>query len=135
VDAGADGVIVSNHGGRQLDGVPAALEALDEVATAVGGEVEVLMDGGVRRGSDVAKAVALGARAVLIGRAWAYGLAAAGEPGVQRVLSILRAELDRTLRLAGVGSVAALTRAQLRLPPAWNGAPAARPTRARRSGT
>ena len=119
VDAGADAVIVSNHGGRQLDGVPAALEALDEVATAVGGEVEVLMDGGVRRGSDVAKAVALGARAVLIGRAWAYGLAAAGEPGVQRVLSILRAELDRTLRLVGVGSVQELSRAQLRLPEAW----------------
>jgi isopentenyl diphosphate isomerase/L-lactate dehydrogenase-like FMN-dependent dehydrogenase len=135
VDAGADAVIVSNHGGRQLDGVPAALEALDEVATAVGGEVEVLMDGGVRRGSDVAKAVALGARAVLIGRAWAYGLAAAGEPGVERVLSILRTELDRTLRLAGVGSVTELTRAQLRLPAAWAGASATRATRSRRSGT
>jgi isopentenyl diphosphate isomerase/L-lactate dehydrogenase-like FMN-dependent dehydrogenase len=105
VDAGCAGVIVSNHGGRQLDGVAAALGALVEVVDEVGGEVEVLMDGGVRRGSDVAKALALGARAVLIGRAWAYGLAAAGEPGVERVIEILRTELDRTLRLLGARSV------------------------------
>ena len=119
VDAGADGVIVSNHGGRQLDGVPAALAALVEVVDEVGGEVEVLMDGGVRRGSDVAKAVALGARAVLIGRPWAWALAAAGEPGVVKVLEILRTELDRTLRLLGVASVAELDRTVVTVPEGW----------------
>jgi isopentenyl diphosphate isomerase/L-lactate dehydrogenase-like FMN-dependent dehydrogenase len=119
VDAGAAGVIVSNHGGRQLDGVAAALEALDEVVATVGTDVEVLMDGGIRRGSDVAKALALGARAVLIGRPWAYGLGAAGEPGVRRVLEVLRAELDRTLRLLGVGSVQDLDRSRISLPEGW----------------
>jgi isopentenyl diphosphate isomerase/L-lactate dehydrogenase-like FMN-dependent dehydrogenase len=108
VDAGCAAVIVSNHGGRQLDGVAASLRALPEIVAEVGGEVEVLVDGGVRRGSDVAKAICLGARAVLVGRAWAYGLGAAGEPGVERVLQILRTELDRTLRLLGVASVAEL---------------------------
>ena len=116
VEAGASAVIVSNHGGRQLDGVPAALAALPEVVAAVGGSIEVLMDGGVRRGSDVAKAVALGARAVLIGRPWAFGLGAAGEPGVRRVLEVLRAELDRTLRLVGIGSVGDLDRSIVTLP-------------------
>jgi len=105
VDVGCAAVVVSNHGGRQLDGVAASLHALPEVVAEVGGEVEVLVDGGVRRGSDVAKALCLGARAVLVGRAWAYGLSAAGEPGVERVLQILRAELDRTLRLLGAASV------------------------------
>jgi isopentenyl diphosphate isomerase/L-lactate dehydrogenase-like FMN-dependent dehydrogenase len=119
LDAGASGIIVSNHGGRQLDGVPAALAALDDVVGAVGGEVEVLMDGGVRRGSDVAKALALGARAVLIGRPWAYGLAAAGEAGVVRILEILRTDLDRTLRLLGVGSVAELDRSHVAPPDRW----------------
>jgi len=118
-DAGAAAVIVSNHGGRQLDGVPAALSALPGVVDAVGGTVEVLMDGGVRRGSDVVKALALGARAVLIGRPWAYALGAAGEPGVRRVLEILRTELDRTLRLLGVGSVSELARADVTFPDAW----------------
>jgi isopentenyl diphosphate isomerase/L-lactate dehydrogenase-like FMN-dependent dehydrogenase len=121
VDAGASAVIVSNHGGRQLDGVPAALTALVDVVGEVGGEVEVLMDGGVRRGSDVAKAVALGARAVLIGRPWAFGLGAAGEPGVRRVLEILRTELDRTLRLLGVDSVRDLDRRCVSLPAGWGG--------------
>jgi len=105
VDVGCAAVVVSNHGGRQLDGVAASLDALGDVVAEVGGEVEVLLDGGVRRGSDVAKALCLGARAVLIGRPWAYGLGAAGEPGVERVLQILRAELDRTLRLLGVASI------------------------------
>lgn len=105
VDAGCAAVVVSNHGGRQLDGVTASLRALPEVVAEVGNEVEVLVDGGVRRGSDVAKALCLGARAVLVGRAWAYGLAAAGEPGVERVLQILKSELDRTLRLLGATSV------------------------------
>jgi isopentenyl diphosphate isomerase/L-lactate dehydrogenase-like FMN-dependent dehydrogenase len=116
VDAGCAAVVVSNHGGRQLDGVAASLRALPEVVAEVGGEVEVLVDGGVRRGSDVAKALCLGASAVLVGRAWAYGLAAAGEPGVERVLQILRAELDRTLRLLGLASVAELDASCVSLP-------------------
>jgi isopentenyl diphosphate isomerase/L-lactate dehydrogenase-like FMN-dependent dehydrogenase len=116
VDAGADAVIVSNHGGRQLDGVPATLAVLGPVVDAVGAEVEVLMDGGVRRGSDVVKAVALGARAVLVGRAWAYGLGAAGEPGVRKVLGLFKAEIDRTMRLLGCRSVAELDRSRISVP-------------------
>ena len=108
LDHGVDGVIVSNHGGRQLDGAPAALDALPEVVDAVGDRAEVYLDGGVRRGSDVAKALALGARACFIGRPWLYGLAMAGEPGVTRVLELLRDELDETLALAGRPSVAEL---------------------------
>jgi isopentenyl diphosphate isomerase/L-lactate dehydrogenase-like FMN-dependent dehydrogenase len=119
VDAGASAVVVSNHGGRQLDGVTATLAALHRIVDEVGSEVEVLLDGGVRRGSDVAKALALGARAVLIGRPWAFGLGAAGEPGARRVIEVLRGELVRTLRLAGVGSVAELDRRVLRIPDAW----------------
>ena len=108
VDAGAAGVVVSNHGGRQLDGVPASLRVLPEVVVAVHGQTEVLMDGGIRRGSDIVKAICLGARAVLIGRAYAYGLAAAGPAGVTRALEILREDIERTLRLLGCPSVAAL---------------------------
>ena len=119
VDAGASAVIVSNHGGRQLDGVPAALVALDEVVAEVGSQVEVLMDGGVRRGSDVAKAIALGAKAVLIGRPWAFGLAAGGEQGAARILEVLRQELDRTLRLLGAASVGDLDRRFVSLPEGW----------------
>jgi isopentenyl diphosphate isomerase/L-lactate dehydrogenase-like FMN-dependent dehydrogenase len=110
VDAGAAAVVVSNHGGRQLDGVPASFRALPEVVAAVNGRVEVLMDGGIRRGTDVVKALCLGARAVLCGRAYAYGLAAAGEAGVARALEILRADVERTLTLLGCPSVAALDR-------------------------
>jgi isopentenyl diphosphate isomerase/L-lactate dehydrogenase-like FMN-dependent dehydrogenase len=116
VDAGADAVIVSNHGGRQLDGVPATLAALGPVVDAVGGEVEVLMDGGIRRGADVVKALSLGAKAVLVGRPWAYGLGAAGEPGVRKVLELLRAEIDRTLRLLGCRSVSELDRSRITVP-------------------
>ena len=108
VDEGAVAVVVSNHGGRQLDGVPATLRVLPEIVRAVNGRAEVLMDGGIRRGSDIVKAICLGARAVLIGRAYAYGLAAAGEAGVARALEILRADVDRTLRLLGCPCVAAL---------------------------
>jgi isopentenyl diphosphate isomerase/L-lactate dehydrogenase-like FMN-dependent dehydrogenase len=108
VDAGTAAISVSNHGGRQLDGVSASIRALPEVVAAVNGQVEVLMDGGVRRGSDVVKAVCLGARAVLIGRAYAYGLAAAGGAGVARALEILREDVDRTLHLLGCASVAQL---------------------------
>ncbi len=108
VEAGAAAVIVSNHGGRQLDGVEASIHVLPEVVDAVGSRVEVFMDGGIRRGSDIAKAVALGARAVLIGRAYGYGLAAGGGAGVTRAIDILRADLVRTLTLLGCPSVAAL---------------------------
>ncbi len=110
VEAGADGVSVSNHGGRQLDEVAPALEALGEVVEAVGGQVEVLLDGGVRRGSDVVKALCLGARAVLVGRAYAYGLGAAGGPGVAKAIEILRGDVVRTLRLLGCHDAGALDR-------------------------
>jgi isopentenyl diphosphate isomerase/L-lactate dehydrogenase-like FMN-dependent dehydrogenase len=119
VDAGAAAVSVSNHGGRQLDGVPASLRALPEVVAAVGDQIEVLMDGGVRRGADVVKALCLGARAVLCGRAYAYGLAAAGDAGVARAIEILRVDLDRTLRLLGCPSVAGLDRSYVSVPTSW----------------
>jgi isopentenyl diphosphate isomerase/L-lactate dehydrogenase-like FMN-dependent dehydrogenase len=119
IDSGADAIIVSNHGGRQLDSLPGALRSLVEVVDAVGAEVEVLVDGGFRRGADVVKAVALGARAVMVGRPWAYGLAAAGQPGVERVLALFREDLDRTLRLLGCASVAELNRSHVRVPRGW----------------
>ena len=119
LDEGAAGVIVSNHGGRQLDGVAASLRALPEVVKAVGGRAEVLMDGGIRRGGDIAKAICLGARAVLIGRAYAYGLAAAGEAGVTRAIEIVRADLQRTLALLGCESVAELNRSYVNIPASW----------------
>ncbi|PYX90591.1 MAG: alpha-hydroxy-acid oxidizing protein [Acidobacteria bacterium] len=108
VDEGAAAIVVSNHGGRQLDGVSPSLRALPEVVAAVKDQAEVLMDGGVRRGTDIVKAVCLGARAVLCGRGYAYGLAAAGEAGVKRAIEILRADVERTLRLLGCASVSAL---------------------------
>jgi hypothetical protein len=94
VDAGATAVSVSNHGGNDLDGTPATIRALPAVAAAVGGQVEVLLDGGIRRGGDVVKAVALGAKAVMIGRAYLWGLAANGQAGVENVLDILRGGID-----------------------------------------
>jgi len=106
LDAGCDAIVVSNHGGRQLDCVSATIDALPEVVAAVGGRVDVLLDGGTRRGSDVVKALALGAKAVLVGRAYAYGLGAAGGPGVARAIDILRAGVVRTLRLLGCHDVA-----------------------------
>jgi isopentenyl diphosphate isomerase/L-lactate dehydrogenase-like FMN-dependent dehydrogenase len=119
VDAGAVAVSVSNHGGRQLDSVPASIRALPEVVAAVGGQVEVWLDGGVRRGPDIVKALCLGANVVLCGRAYAYGMAAAGEVGVTRAIEILRADLDRTLRLLGCRSVAELDRSYVDAPKAW----------------
>ena len=119
MDAGADAVVVSNHGGRQLDGVPASLRVLPEVVEAIGGRIEVLMDGGVRRGSDIAKALALGAKAVLIGRAYAYGLGAAGGPGVARAIEILRTDLVRTMRLLGCDSVCRLDARFIDVPASW----------------
>jgi (S)-mandelate dehydrogenase len=103
---GCDGVVVSNHGGRQLDGAAATLDALPQVARAVGSKVTVLLDGGVRRGVDILKARALGAQAVLVGRATLYGVMAGGEPGAQRALQILSSELERAMRLCGARSVA-----------------------------
>jgi isopentenyl diphosphate isomerase/L-lactate dehydrogenase-like FMN-dependent dehydrogenase len=119
VDEGAAAVVVSNHGGRQLDCVPASLQALPEVVQAVNGQAEVLMDGGIRRGTDVVKALCLGARAVLCGRAYAYGLAAAGEAGVVRAIEILRTDVERTLRLLGCPSVSALDRSYANIPKSW----------------
>lgn len=119
IDEGAAAVVVSNHGGRQLDSVSPSLRALPEVVAAVDGRIEVLMDGGVRRGSDIVKALCLGARAVLIGRAYAYGLAAAGHDGVTRALQILRADVERTLRLLGCSSVSELNRSYVEIPASW----------------
>ena len=105
-DAGVDGIVVSNHGGRQLDAVPSTARALPDVADAVGDEIEVLADGGVRTGLDVVKMVALGARAVLIGRPWAWAVAARGEAGVRHVLEVMKADIDTALGLTGQTSIA-----------------------------
>ena len=123
LDEGAAGVVVSNHGGRQLDGVAATLRALPEVVKAVGGRAEVFLDGGIRRGSDIVKAICLGARAVLIGRAYAYGLGAAGEAGVARAIQILRADLQRTLALLGSKSISELNRSYIDVPAIWASEP------------
>jgi len=112
-DVGVDGVIVSNHGGRQLDSVPSTARALPAVADAVGDRVEVLADGGVRTGLDVVKLVALGARAVLIGRPWAWAVAARGETGVRHVLEVMKADIDTALGLTGQTSIAAVDRSAL----------------------
>jgi L-lactate dehydrogenase (cytochrome) len=119
VDEGASAVVVSNHGGRQLDGVPATLRVLPEVVDAVNGQVEVLLDGGIRRGSDIAMALCLGARAVLAGRAYAYGLGAGGRPGVARAIEILRSGFLRTMKLLGCESVRQLDRSFLDIPADW----------------
>ena len=111
--AGAEGIVVSNHGGRQLDGVAASLDVLPEIVDAVGGRAELFVDGGVRRGSDVVKALALGARAVLAGRAPLWGLAVAGADGVERVLALLRDEIELALALCGCTSPSAVTRAHV----------------------
>jgi isopentenyl diphosphate isomerase/L-lactate dehydrogenase-like FMN-dependent dehydrogenase len=117
VEHGAAGVVVSNHGGRQLDGVPATLDALPEVVEAVDGRAEVLLDGGVRRGGDVLKALALGARAAMVGRPVLWGLAAGGEEGARRVLELLRDEIELALALCGCASPEAVTRDHLRPAP------------------
>jgi isopentenyl diphosphate isomerase/L-lactate dehydrogenase-like FMN-dependent dehydrogenase len=119
IDEGAAAIVVSNHGGRQLDGVPASLRVLPEIVAAVNGRVEVLMDGGIRRGADIIKAICLGARAVLCGRAYAYGLAAAGQAGVARAIQILRTDVERTLKLLGCPAVAMLDRSYVDVPATW----------------
>jgi heme/flavin dehydrogenase (mycofactocin system) len=117
VDAGVTAISVSNHGGNNLDGTPASIRALPAVAEAVGDSVEVLLDGGIRRGSDVAKALALGAKAVMIGRAYLWGLAANGQAGVENVLDLLRDGLGSALIGLGHPSIAELSRADLVVPP------------------
>jgi len=119
VDVGADALVVSNHGGRQLDGVAPTLRVLPEVLASVGDRVEILLDGGIRRGSDIVKALCLGARAVLVGRAYAYGLGAAGGAGVARAIEILRTDLIRTLKLLGCASLADLDRSFVDVPADW----------------
>jgi isopentenyl diphosphate isomerase/L-lactate dehydrogenase-like FMN-dependent dehydrogenase len=119
-EIGLDGIVVSNHGGRQLDGLPATLEVLPRIADEVAGSgLEILIDGGVRRGGDIAKAIALGATACLIARPWVWGMAAAGEPGVSRVIEILRSELDRAMALLGVCSIGELSSEFVRVPGGW----------------
>jgi isopentenyl diphosphate isomerase/L-lactate dehydrogenase-like FMN-dependent dehydrogenase len=113
VEHGAAGVVVSNHGGRQLDRAPATIDVLDEVVQEVAGRVEVYLDGGVRRGTDVLVARALGARAVFVGRPWIYALAAGGVEGVARLIGLVRAELETAMRLLGVASMDAVTRAHV----------------------
>jgi L-lactate dehydrogenase (cytochrome) len=119
VDVGANALVVSNHGGRQLDSVLPTLRILPEIEASVGDRIEVLLDGGIRRGSDIVKALCLGARAVLVGRAYAYGLGAAGGAGVARAIEILRADLVRTLKLLGCPSIAELDRSYIDVPADW----------------
>jgi L-lactate dehydrogenase (cytochrome) len=119
VGEGADAIVVSNHGGRQLDGVRSTIQTLPEVVAAVGSRTEVLLDGGIRRGSDIVKALCLGARAVLIGRAYAYGLGAAGGAGVSRAIDILRTDVIRTMKLLGCASVSDLNRSLVDIPAGW----------------
>jgi L-lactate dehydrogenase (cytochrome)/glycolate oxidase len=118
-DAGVTAISVSNHGGNNLDGTPGTIRALPAVAEAVGDEIEVVLDGGVRRGADVVKAVALGARAVLIGRAYLWGLAANGQAGVENVLDILRGGIDSALLGLGHSSIHDLTPDDLVIPPGF----------------
>jgi L-lactate dehydrogenase (cytochrome) len=113
VDAGVDGVVVSNHGGRQLDSVPSTARSLADVVDAVGGQAEVLVDGGIRTGLDVVKMVALGARAVMIGRAWAWAVAARGQAGVRHMLGVLEADMDVALALTGHSSFQRLDRSAI----------------------
>ena len=119
VEIGAEALVVSNHGGRQLDGVAPTLHVLPEIVAAVGDRIEVLLDGGIRRGSDIVKALCLGARAVMAGRAYAYGLGAAGGAGVSRAIEILRVDLVRTLKLLGCASVAEVDESYVDVSRGW----------------
>ena len=117
VDLGATALSVSNHGGNNLDGTPAPIRSLPAIADAVGSQIDVLLDGGVRRGSDVVKAMALGARAVMIGRAYLWGLAANGQAGVENVLDVIRGGIDSALLGLGKSHVSQLTRDDVVAPP------------------
>jgi isopentenyl diphosphate isomerase/L-lactate dehydrogenase-like FMN-dependent dehydrogenase len=127
VEIGATAISVSNHGGNNLDGTPAPIRVLPAVVDAVGDDIEVLLDGGIRRGSDVVKAVALGARAVMIGRAALWGLAANSQAGVENVLDILRGGIDSTLLGLGRSSIAELGPDDVHVPPGFTRAPGAVP--------
>jgi L-lactate dehydrogenase (cytochrome) len=122
VEIGATAISVSNHGGNNLDSTPAAIRALPLIRVAVGDQIEIVMDGGIRRGSDVVKALALGARAVMIGRAYLWGLAANGQAGVENVLDVLRAGIDSALLGLGLGSTAELRRQHVHVPPDFSAA-------------
>lgn len=119
VDLGADAVVVSNHGGNGLDGRPATLTVLPQIAKAIGDHAEVLMDGGIRRGSDVVKAICMGARAVLIGRAYVFGLMAAGAPGVERILDLMSGGIDNTMAFLGCESLSDLDPSFVTYPVEW----------------
>lgn len=120
VAAGADGIFVSNHGGRQLDGLPSSISTLPRIVDAVGDRLDIIFDSGVRHGSDVVKALAVGADAVAIGRSWVWGLAAAGQRGVEYVTQLYRQEIEETMRLMGVTSVADLDRSWVDYPAEWD---------------
>jgi isopentenyl diphosphate isomerase/L-lactate dehydrogenase-like FMN-dependent dehydrogenase len=119
VDHGAQGIVVSTHAGRQLDGCAASLRVLPGIVEAVGGQIEVLFDGGIRRGSDVVRAMALGAKAVLLGRGYAYGMAAAGDEGIERAIEIFRADIVRTLKLLGCPGISQLDPSYIALRPGF----------------
>jgi L-lactate dehydrogenase (cytochrome) len=119
VDLGVDAIVVSNHGARQLDSVAPTIRVLPEVVNAVNGQIDVLLDGGIRRGGDVVKALCLGAKGVLIGRAYAYGLAAAGGPGVARAIEIIKTDVLRTMKLLGCPSVKDLNGSYVTIPDSW----------------
>jgi isopentenyl diphosphate isomerase/L-lactate dehydrogenase-like FMN-dependent dehydrogenase len=119
VDEGAQGIVVSTHAGRQLDGVAGSLRVLPGIVEAVGGKTEVLFDGGIRRGADVVRAMALGAKAVLLGRGYAYGMAAAGDAGVERAVEIFRADIIRTLKLLGCPSISQVDSSYIGLRPGF----------------
>ena len=115
IEIGASAIVISNHGGRQLDSAAAPIDVLPEIAKQVNGRAEILIDGGIRRGSDIVKAIALGADACLIGRPWVYGLAAKGEKGVETVIDVLASEVKRTLQLLGCKSIKDVKRRHVRL--------------------
>jgi len=119
IDEGASAIVISNHGARQLDGVAPTIRVLPEVLDAVGGRIEVLLDSGIRRGSDIVKALAMGARAVLVGRAYAYGLGAGGADGVQRTVDILRSDVVRTMKLLGCDDIKTLDASFVDVPAEW----------------
>jgi L-lactate dehydrogenase (cytochrome) len=119
VDAGAAGIVVSTHAGRQLDSVAGSLRVLPSIVEAVGNQIEVIFDGGIRRGSDVVKAIGLGAKAVLLGRGYAYGMAAAGDAGIERAIEIFRADIIRTLKLLGCSSISQVDSSYVTLRPGF----------------
>jgi L-lactate dehydrogenase (cytochrome) len=119
VDHGAQGIVVSTHAGRQLDGCAASLRVLPGIVEAVGDKTEVIFDGGIRRGADIVRAIAMGAKAVLLGRGYAYGMAAGGDAGIERAIEIFRADIVRTLKLLGCTSISQLDRSYIALRPGF----------------